>query len=436
MSQKILLIAYYFPPRQSVASVRLGGLAKFLPEFGWVPTILTPPLSGPSDPRFRIVQTSYPGDVTARLKKRLLLDPQRGLQEQMGVPVAVRESRAPLLASAVDIIRAVVAYPDEERGWRKFAVEEGMRVIRGGNYSAILSSSSPVTAHLIARDLKLATGLPWVADLRDLWTQNPYYDYPRPRRWLEHGLELRTLRSADALVTVSSPLAAKLRALHRGKCVVSIPNGYDPAEVSMQTQLDAEFSITHTGQLYQGRRDPTPLFRALRKMIDEGQIDPTRVRVRFLGPCPDWLARAISDWGLSQVAELVGQVPRNRALECQRASQLLLLLNWNDPRERGIYTGKLFEYLAARRPILAVGGPTGVVSELLQSTGAGVHVETETDLAAALLSAYGEYSHSGGVSYSGREDELAIHTHREMAQRFAEVLNESVSFAGSFPNSS
>lgn len=134
----------------------------------------------------------------------------------------------------------------------------------------------------------------------------------------------------------------------------------------LQIPLTKEFTITYAGTLYDNKRNPTPLLRALREFIAEGLINPDITRVRFFGPPEYWLEREIIKHNLGEIVKEYRTVPRDVTLARQRESQILLLLNWDDPREVGVYTGKLFEYLAAKRPILAIGGPKGVVSELLE----------------------------------------------------------------------
>lgn len=111
--KKVLIITYYFPPRPAIASVRLGGLAKYLPEFGWEPVILTASLPGTPDKQFQVVQTFYPGDVTARLKKKIYLHPDKGFQEQIRVPLAMREGKRSITSKISALVRGVIAYPDE-----------------------------------------------------------------------------------------------------------------------------------------------------------------------------------------------------------------------------------------------------------------------------------------------------------------------------------
>lgn len=426
MGRRVLVISYYFPPRPGVASLRLRGLAKYLPEYGWEPVILTAVLPGEPEGGFRVIQTFYPGDATACWKRRLGLVGDKGFQEQIGVPRALRESRTSLTSRIVNVIKAVIAYPDEQKGWYPFALRAGQDLLKRERFDALLSSSGPVTCHLIARELKARHGLPWIADLRDLWTQNHYYPYGSLRLMFERKLEVKTLSSADALVTVSKPLAEKLQSLHRSKPVFAIRNGYDPDEMGSVTPT-REFTITYTGQFYyQGRQDPLPLLQALAELISEEKINRCDVRVRFYGPVEYWLEQGVKLYQLEDIVILHPFVPREDALARQRESQVLLLLNWDHPEEVGVYTGKVFEYLAAQRPILAIGGPKGVVAELLEETGAGVHVSSYEELKRVLAQLYDEYKAYGQVPYHGNKERIARYSHREMAHKFAAVLDSVV----------
>jgi hypothetical protein len=244
------------------------------------------------------------------------------------------------------------------------------------------------------------------------------------RRMRERRLELRTLAAADALVTVSEPAAAELRALHGRKTVHSIPNGFDPAEVNNPpAKLTGKFTITYTGNLYPGKQSPEPLFGALRDLISKGGISANDIEVRFYGPEASWIDKKAECHGLMEIVKQFGTVPREIALNKQRESQLLLLLKWNDPKQAGSYSAKIFEYLAARRPVLAVGGFHDVVDQLLHETRAGVCGQTKEDIGALLLRLYQEYRSNGAVSYGGDEGEINKYSHREMARGFAELLD-------------
>ena len=126
--------------------------------------------------------------------------------------------------------------------------------------------------------------------------------------------------------------------------------------------------MIYTGQLYKGQRDPTMLFEAMRDLIKDGSIAASDVRIRFYGVIEPWLPVLVAEYGLKEVVELNGPTPRKDVMEYQRRSQILVLLPWADPRETGHHSAKLFEYLAAGRPILAVGGSHGVLTQSLEET--------------------------------------------------------------------
>lgn len=424
MCKRVLIITYSFPPRHSVASLRPMGLAKYLPEFGWQPVILTVHLPKALDTRFQVVRTPYPGDVSTLLIKKFRLNPEKGFQEQIGIPISIRGNMQSLPERIIRLIKEFFAYPDEQKAWLPHALKAGCNILRNDDFDAIISTSGPETTHLIAAELKNKYSLPWVADFRDLWSQNHYYPYRRVRKLLHKSLEIKTIALADALTTVSEPLAEKLRVLHNKKKIFSIPNGFDPDEMKKASPTK-KFTITYTGQLYQGKQDPVPLLRAIKKMIVEKVVNSSSVRIHFFGPQEYWLDEEIKRYNLGNIVKQYGKVSREIALTKQRESQILLLLNWDDPEEGGVYTGKIFEYLAASRPILAVGGRSGdVVYYLLKETGAGVQASSVQVIADILKSWYLEYLTYGQVFYCGRHEQIIKYSHLEMAKKFAEVLNE------------
>jgi len=420
--KRVLVITYHFPPRPAIASLRPLGLARYLPEFGWEAVILTAALPGKPDAHFQVIETQY-HDSLGFGKRLLKLDSQSPLIAQVKNKLKIKSEKSPL-----DFILAtmggIIAYPDPEKGWRRFAVEAGKDILQQQNIKAIISTSPPATSHIVAKELKREFKIPWIADFRDLWTQNPYYLYGPLRKVIERRLELNTLSTADALVAVSQPFADDLRSLHRQKPVHNIPNGFDPAEVNTTPgNLTDKFTITYTGNLYPGRRSPEPFFAALRDLISQGSINADDIEVRFYGLEIGWIDKQAERYGLTGIARQFGTVPREIALKKQRESQLLLLLKWNDPKQRGAYSGKIFEYLAAKRPVLAVGGFPDVVNQLLDETKAGVSGQTGEEIKAALLRLYQEYKSTGAVSYAGDEAETNKYSHREMAKKFAAILD-------------
>ncbi len=425
--KRVLIITYHFPPRPVVASLRPRGLTKYLPEFGWQAVILTAALPGRPDPQFEVVETPRRESLPLRLGRRLFgLDSDQTLMMQIAHlkrKLRIKSERSPLdmLLAAVG---EVTAYPDPEKGWRPYALEAGHDLLCQRNIQAIISTSPPVTTHIVARELKKRWGIPWLADFRDLWTQNYYYPYSPLRRKIERRLELKTLAPADALVAVSQPSAANLGSLHKQKQVHSIPNGFDPVEANPTPgKLTDKFTITYTGTIYTGKQSPEPLFAALRDLVSEGSMQADDIEVRFFGAEAGWVDRQAERYGLKSIVRQFGIVPREVALKTQRESQVLLLLKWNDHRHRGPSSAKIFEYLAASRPILAVGGFPAVVDDLLEETGVGVSGQTWLDVKHLLRQMYQEYRSTGAVPYAGDEARIDRYSHREMARKFASILD-------------
>ena len=411
--KKVLIIAYCW-------GTRIPGLAKYLPEFGWQPIILTAPVSEKSDLQCRVIETGY-YDILGSLKKLLRVNPAEDIRREVKKRLGVTSKK-----TAVDffltLCGALINYPDSERGWNPFAVNVGSKLLQKENIDAIISSSSPVTSHLIAKELKIKYKIPWIADLRDLWSQNHNYHYGRLRKFLDRRLELKTLSVADALVTVSPPLAEQLRTLHKREIVYTITNGFDPAEVNTPpANLRAKFTIIYTGTIFTGKQDPSKLFAALRDLISEGTMDPNDVKVIFYGDKEEWLAREVEEYGLSSIVELHGRVPQQIAIKKQRESQILLLLNWEDQEQKGLYSLKVFEYLAAQRPILVVGGWSS--HEVVDETNAGVHCSTVEDVKDILRELYSEYKSKGEIGYRGNIEKINKYSYREMARKFVEVLD-------------
>jgi hypothetical protein len=282
----------------------------------------------------------------------------------------------------------------------------------------------------VAKEFKKSYNLPWIADLRDLWSQNHDYHFNPLRRMLDRQLEVNTLSSADSLVTVTKPWAERLGQIHGNKRIYAIPNGFDPNCLNPGRPLTSDFSITYTGFIYKGKQDPNMLLQALDDLIRNKEIDPNDVQVDFCGYVADWLAEKIEEHHLGEVVNMRRSLSREDVIEKQRESQLLLSLSWNDAQEIGHCPGKLFEYLAAMRPILSIGKAEGVAKTLLERTGTGHHFNNVASLKDELRRCYHQFKKTGAVEYTGSLDEIKKYSHVEMARKYSELL-DSLTIGGS-----
>jgi hypothetical protein len=250
----------------------------------------------------------------------------------------------------------------------------------GWQPDCIYASALPFTALMVARRLARERGIPWFAELRDLWTEHPYNPAPFGRGWLDRRVEAATLREARGIVTVSEPLAERLARF--GPPVEVVLNGFEARELAPGPRaVEGPLRILYTGMIYPGFRDPRPLFAAMARIREKARIE-----VRFVGRSHRAaLLGAARECGVEDLVSVSDTVPYEESLALQRAADVLLMLLWTDRAEKGMYSGKLFEYIGARRPILAVGPGDDVAGALVRSRSAGFVGEDPEAIARWLL---------------------------------------------------
>ncbi len=315
--KKVLILSYFYPPYQTGGGLRAKGLGDFLPEHGWEVTIITRRLPGPPEGKARVIQTDYSEDLND-FWNRLLSGKKNA---RMETPKSVEGSSSTIKRA----MGSLVAYPDAQRNWLQPALKAARELMTEEKFDMVLSTSPPQTAHMVAFRLKKEFGTPWVADLRDLWTQNHYYLYGDIRKRIERRLELRTLKGAEALITVSAQLAIELGNLHNRDDVHAISNGFNPKELSPETRgLDKKFTMTHTGTMYEGVRGPQMLFEAMRELNDEGRISPEDFQVRLFGPISEAVQASAEE------KELLGLYPSKAGcLGRNRSKPSEVLRSWS-----------------------------------------------------------------------------------------------------------
>lgn len=433
-TRKVLIVSFHFPPTNSIAAVRVGKFAKYLPQFGWEPVVLT---AGD----VREYSQSLPLEVKeARVHRVPYSILASGISHKLGQghdTVPQQTSRVPswrrIIYRLLGLGRPVFALPAirmlalEPVGWHRPAVRMGLEILGRQKIDAIFSSYGPSVAHMVASRLHRESGIPWVAEFRDLWSLNHNVRKVQPFHSFEKRLERKVTKSSELLITVSEPLADQLGALHSKKAV-TIPNGFDQEDYLDDVPLTAAFTITYTGNIYPGRQDPSPLFEALARLNGKERLSPDRFEVRFFGGSTlVSLLPAIRRYRLEGIVKICGPVPFKESVRRQKESTVLLSLGWCDPTQKGVYTAKVFEYLGARRPILGIGLTGDVVDELLEETGTGVMLSHADDVEALLSQWLSEFEQSGTITSRYKPDETAIcqYTRERQAGRLAQLLEEA-----------
>ncbi|TRZ96054.1 hypothetical protein D4R78_01965 [bacterium] len=416
--KKVLIITHLLQ-----ASPRIPGLAKYLTEFGWEPILITAPYPERYEFVGRVIETLHREPLS--FWKRLFgFKTDDNIREVLEDKIGIDSDNA-FASFLFTKCGEIFNYPDHDKCWRNFAINAAEELLRSENIDVILSSSSPVTSHIVAREVKLRHKIPWVADLRDLWTQNHNYHYGNLRKMIDRRLELKILSTADVLVTTSKPWALELGSFHhKERFTYAITNGFDPNEISNdKVTLTSKFSITYTGSIYRGKQDLTGFFSALRDLIFEESIDNKEIEVRFYGHEEKWLAEEIKEYGLADIVKQYGKVSQRASLDKQKESQLLLLLDWNDQKTNGCYPLKIFEYLVAQRPIFVSGLMRNtVVRQLVESTQSGFYASRTEEIKPILRKLYMEYKENGRINYHGETAKINRYSYREMAKKFAGIL--------------
>lgn len=429
--KKILIIANLHH-----ASPRIPSLANYLGRLGWRPYIVTPTLSDPTGKAMgfpagffemvKLLEVPYRGDVYwlwRRIFASLGYKQNESITEQIKETIGVKKRKS-IIDLFLRIYQTALAYPDAERTWIR-SVSKHLKRIMSTGFDVVMSSSPAPSSHIIASRIKSQYNLPWVADFRDTWTQNPVYPYPAFRKKFEERLERRTMSGADLILTVSEDYAKSLEALH-GKQVQVISNGYTvEAPQASPENLTRDFSITYTGNIYPGKQDPSRFFKALRLALNSGEIDPTDLRVRFYGKKLAWLAEQSRVAGVEEVVHYYGTISREETYQRQQESQLLLFFGWEDMFNRGLSHLKFYEYLGARRPILACGGyGEDSYARILASTGAGVHSRKTEQIRDEIINYYREFKHKGFIANNVDLRSIRRYSYRDKADSLARLLGE------------
>ena len=379
---KILIVSWYFPPSSTMGALRNGKLARYLLAQGHDIRVVT--VKDPPHPQ------TLPPEVPETLVDRSpWIDINRvSISSLLGrKSTKVSDAKAPAEASSKPkahtapkrrssslskLYVRMTNWPDARVGWLPQAVRRGRAIATQWRPDLVFASGPPFTTlnagYLIAKK----HGIPLVSEFRDRWTNDTYWPPGGLRLAIESRMERAVVGYSTGLVTVSEPWAEDYRR-ETGKPTIAILNGYDPKDYPPGPSPGAPdepfLRISYTGSIYVDRRDPSPLFQALQIM----EATPEQIRVDFWGTQPGHVYPLAERFGVGPLVEVHGRVTNEESVRVQRTSDILLIMQWDNPREIGNVPGKLFEYLGAQRPILGLGPLEGVPAGIVKQRGAGVY---------------------------------------------------------------
>jgi glycosyltransferase involved in cell wall biosynthesis len=410
--KQVLMVAALYPPAAGGGVYRTLGFVRHLGAHGFRPVVLTGTGEGAwvTDPEL----SPGPDPVEVVRVGGAALTRGRG-----------GSARRSLWQMGLGWLATRLLVPDTYVGWLKPAVRAGLERLGRGDVQALYSTSPPDTDHLVALELRRATGLPWVADFRDPWIGLGYREPLTPWHRAAHLSRLRSvLRGADAVVASTEGTRGWLARMAGPEApprrLEVIPNGYEEEEWRdvVPRRFD-HFTVLHAGRL-SSDRTLEPFLDGLQAFIAREPSRRARTRVLLLGPHDVSEAHRVARRALADVVRFEGQRPHRETLQMEAGAHALLLLKHRSERFRELIPGKLYEYLAAGRPVLAVV-PEGPAAELVRGMGCGwvVPPDSPSRVADALESAW-----RGEAPPRHAPADREAYTRRNLAARLARILEE------------
>lgn len=381
--KRVLVITYYWPPAGGSGVQRWVKFSKYLPSFGWRPVIYTP-----SNPQMAVTDFSLEKEIPAEAEiiKRKIFEPygiyrlfagrrsgtdMKDFIEEDGES-AINTGRRSLFKRLSLYIRANLFIPDPRVWWLRPSVRFLKKYLSEYPVDLVVTTGPPHSMHLIGRRLHRETGVPWVPDFRDPWTEMYFMAYlpltgmaSKKHARLEQGV----LDEATAVLTVTPQMKADFSARTKTP-VAMITNGYDEEDFDVAAEPDGFFNIVHTG-IFSGKGNPSVLWKTLGKMAADDPEFREKLRLRFVGQTEQEILDGIAAQGLASNVHYAGYREHSEAVREQLGASVLLLPMSDAPEIRFILKGKLFEYLASRRPILCISRPDGATAQMVTGCGAG-----------------------------------------------------------------
>jgi len=423
---KVLVITYYWPPAGGPGVQRWLSFTRYLHEFGYQPIVFIP-----ENPNYPILDESLLADVPHNLTiyRQKIKEPYLLARLLLGRKAAgissgiIREGSNSWLERLALWIRGNFFIPDARKYWVGPASKKILEIIEKEKIETLVTTGPPHSIHLIGLNLRPQTTIKWIADFRDPWTSIGYHSKLRlgsSAQKKHKRLEKQVLTTADKIITTSRTTAEEFAAI-TAQPISVITNGYEPTPANKVTPLNDKFTLSFIGSLLSGR-NPLNLWRAISELIDENSALGEKIALELVGLVSEDVLDSIYQNGLKEHTTVVPYVSHKKALSYQQRAQVLLLLEIDSPESKGIIPGKLFEYMAAKRPILAIGPEGWEAGEMVRDSNCGVFLEYSAldALKTQLLIWFEQYRSGDLIPDSGSIDK---YSRRSLTQKLAEELS-------------
>lgn len=395
--KKLLIITYYWPPAGGPGVQRWLKFVKYLPDFNIQPIVYIP-----ENPTYPIIDNGLQSEVSdkAIILKNKIFEPygfasmfSKNKTKKISSGIIPNRKKQSFLEKALLWIRGNIFIPDARFLWVKPSVKYLKKYIRENNIDTIVTSGPPHSLHLIGLQLKKDLNVKWFADFRDPWTTIGYHKSLKLSSSAEKkhkALEKEVLDAADTVIVTSKTTKTEFEAL-TSKPIEVITNGYDVEKIGKQA-LDEKFTLAHIGS-FLSERNPRVLWKAIKELIKENSDFKKDFRLKLIGATSQEVLDTIAEFRLDDYVDNLGYVSHQEAVEHQRKSQVLLLIEIDSEDTKSIIPGKLFEYMVSERPIIAIGPNSSDFAEIITHTNTGVFFtyDEKEGLKELLLKYYQQY---------------------------------------------
>ena len=394
--KRALIVTYYWPPAGGPGVQRWLKFVKYFKEFGVEPIVYIP-----ENPNYPLVDENFSADIPSNVEiiKHPIKEPYRFAKffskkktKQMSSGIIPKKDST-AIEKLMLYVRGNFFIPDARVGWVKPSVKYLSDYLENNDVDVVITTGPPHSLHLIGMQLKKELNVKWIADFRDPWTTIHYHKSLRLNKTSEKkhkALEAAVLNTAD-VVTVTSPTTKKEFEKITNKPIEVITNGFDITE-EVNYNRDLKFSISHIGSLL-SERNPKNLWYILAEICKKNTSFKKDLELKFAGAVSDEVKESLSEFNLDENSKFLGYVSHSEALKLQNESQVLLLVEINSAETRAIIPGKLFEYLAAKRPIIALGPNKSDIEAIVDETKSGRFFDYSEDkeLKNEILRLYKQY---------------------------------------------
>ena len=423
---KVLIVTYYWPPSGGSGVQRWLKFVKYLQDFGIEPIVYTV-----DNPKYPILDASLENEIPnyVIVLKQPIWEPNNLLsifkKKKAQQSAGFLNPNPTFFGKIVQYIRANYFIPDARKFWVKPSVKYLKKYLQEHKIDTIITSGPPHSLHLIGLELKKELDIKWISDFRDPWTEIDYFEQlPLTKKSIQihQQLEKEVVEKSDAVLVVGKTMKENFNQYSNNIHVIT--NGFDDDIIFDESELDKKFTIAHVG-LMNADRNPISLWKSISEICKENTDFAEEYQIQFVGKMAPEVRDSLEKYQIKNVVD-IGYVSHQEVITYQQKAQVLFLPVNNVKSAKGIITGKIFEYLQANRPILAIGPINGDLAEIINETNSGIIVDFDDveNLKKEILQLYNSFK-SGDLKLSSKNIEQ--YHRRNLTEKLANIIKETVS---------